>query len=409
MPDPPAPAIPKVRQPERLVLGSSPVESWKLFKQRWTTYSVLSKVPALEREIQVALLLDCLADDALKTYNGFTFDTPEDQRTVTEIIAKFEEFAVGQVNVTYERYLFNRRKQAEEETFDAFLSDLRSLVKTCQYCDNCRNSLVRDRIVLGVNSPDVRSDLLKERELTLDKAIDICRSSESAAKQSSELKPEQVSKVAVKQKPRFHKPRSKETPEKDCKFCDSAHVMQKSACPAWGQTCKYCKEENHFASKCPKRNRKSQHKKSKKVHQVRYSDSSSEADDWVSVVNAVSKDNRQLKCKLVLGSQPVVFQVDTGATINVLPQKFAKNVVPNGKKQALTMWNNSTTLPLGSCRIPVRNPKTDERHDVKFTVVEDTFMPLIGLRTAMKMRLIEVLEQNMEIVAAVKPKPIEES
>lgn len=46
-----------------------------------------------------------------------------------------------------------------------------------------RESLIRDRIVLGIQNPQTRKRLLQERKLTLKKCIDICRSSETSASQ----------------------------------------------------------------------------------------------------------------------------------------------------------------------------------------------------------------------------------
>ena len=36
-------------------------------------------------------------------------------------------------------------------------------------------------------------------------------------------------------------------------FVDMSIYWQKKKCPAWGKTCKKCKEKNHFAKKCTKR------------------------------------------------------------------------------------------------------------------------------------------------------------
>ena len=102
------------------------------------------------REYQVALLLHTLGDDALRIYNGLSFDTPEDTRTVDQIVTAFDSFAIGEVNETYERYIFNQRHQDESESFELFLSALRKLIKTCNYCGTCVNSILRDRIVLGI-------------------------------------------------------------------------------------------------------------------------------------------------------------------------------------------------------------------------------------------------------------------
>ena len=110
----------------------------------------------------MVLLLHTLGDDALKIYNGFHFDTPEDQRTMAEVITKFQEFAVGEVNEIYERFMFNSRCQHEGESFESFLTAIRSLIKTCNYCDNCVDTILRDRIVLGIRDPDTQTQLFKD-------------------------------------------------------------------------------------------------------------------------------------------------------------------------------------------------------------------------------------------------------
>ena len=107
----------------------------------------------------MALLENCLSDDVLRTYEGFNFSTPESQRTTLEIIDKFEHYAAGEVNETFERYVFHKRVQSEGETFEQFESDLRVLIKTCSFCESCVESVVRDRIVLGIRNPDIRQEL----------------------------------------------------------------------------------------------------------------------------------------------------------------------------------------------------------------------------------------------------------
>ena len=94
--------VPGIKPPQQFSLGSNILEKWKIFKQRWQTYAVLSNLESQPAEVQVALFLHVLADDALKVYNGFQFDTDESHRKVSEIIDKFEAFAVGEVNETYE-------------------------------------------------------------------------------------------------------------------------------------------------------------------------------------------------------------------------------------------------------------------------------------------------------------------
>ena len=64
---------------------------------------------------------------------------------------------------------------------------LHLIMKSCNFCDciSLKDSLIRDRLVLGVYDSNTRARLLKERELTLKNCFDICRSFENA---TSELK-----------------------------------------------------------------------------------------------------------------------------------------------------------------------------------------------------------------------------
>ena len=176
--------LPGIRPPDPPVFDNNIASSWKLFKQKWNDYAVLSDLEKKSNQFQVALLRRSIGDDGLKIYNGFKFATEENARTVEQILQKFDAYAIGEINETHERYVFNKRDQKEGESFENFLASIRSLVKTCNFCDNCIDSLIRDRIVLGVREKEARSALLKKRELTLKDAIDICKAEENADRES---------------------------------------------------------------------------------------------------------------------------------------------------------------------------------------------------------------------------------
>ena len=98
-----------------------------------------------------------------------------------------EYFTIGEINETYERYQFNDRNQGTEESIDSYVSALRNLAKTCNFCECLHDSLIRDRVVFGIRSLQTRQRLLQERTLDLKKCIDICRSAEAAAAQMNAL------------------------------------------------------------------------------------------------------------------------------------------------------------------------------------------------------------------------------
>ncbi|XP_014665126.1 PREDICTED: uncharacterized protein K02A2.6-like, partial [Priapulus caudatus] len=388
--------VPGIRPPQPVCYECTPAENWKIFKQKWGNYALITNLAAQAREYQVALLLHTLGEEALKAYNGFQFSTPASQRTVDEVLEQFDKFAIGEINETYERYLFNKRDQKESESFEYFHASIRSLVKTCNYCDSCVSSIIRDRIVLGIHDSSTQQALLKERNLTLVTCIDVCKAAENAATQCKTLRPETVNKVtAPKQKATRPLRMAQQPQEKICKFCRLSHVFVKSACPAWGKTCNVCKQRNHFAKKCPN----SKQPRAREVHRVAEDESSeSDGQEWLNSVRS-PKPYKEIKCLMSIGKHKVVFQVDTGASVNILPARFAPSVTPTTKK--LKIWNGNEYSPLGTCRTTVRNPKGGKKYSVEFTVVKEDLTPLLGLKTAEQMKLIVVNEEQVERVAVV--------
>jgi len=67
--------------------------------------------------------------------------------------------------------------QESGERFDTFLCDVRRLARSCQF-ESVKESMSRDRIVVGIRDENTRHKLLQIRYLTLTKAIDVCRASE---------------------------------------------------------------------------------------------------------------------------------------------------------------------------------------------------------------------------------------
>ena len=104
-----------------------------------------------------------------------------------------------QRNIIFERYLFNSANHGNENT-DQYLNRLRKLASTCAYGALC-DELIRDRLVIGIKSHEVRKRLLREKALTLNTALDIIRAAETASDQLKKIDGEiETSVHAVKYK-----------------------------------------------------------------------------------------------------------------------------------------------------------------------------------------------------------------
>ena len=91
------------------------------------------------------------------------------------------------------------------------------------------------------------------------------------------------------------------------------------------QTRKSLCSEMHNTTLCKPR--------SKRVNQLPNNDS--DEDDRINT-RSIHGD-RQLKCRMLVGTHKVVFQVDSGATVNNLPVRLADKIEPT--KRVLRMWN----------------------------------------------------------------------
>ena len=81
----------------------------------------------------------------------------------------------------YERYVFHQRVQQSGECFDNFLADLRKVARTCQF-EQLEDSLIHDRIVIGIRDEPTRCRLLQQKKLSLSHAIDACKASEATSR-----------------------------------------------------------------------------------------------------------------------------------------------------------------------------------------------------------------------------------
>jgi hypothetical protein len=55
--------------------------------------------------------------------------------------------------------------QSEGQTFEEFVTELKLLIKDCGYADEIQSEMIRDHIVFGVRSHQIREKLINEGSL----------------------------------------------------------------------------------------------------------------------------------------------------------------------------------------------------------------------------------------------------
>lgn len=301
--------------PKPLVVDDNLASNWKQWKKVWQRYEIATGIYKQENLVRVSTLLSVIGEEAVKAFDTFAWGEGQSENSITDVLAKFDEYCEPRTQVIYERYRFNNRKQEPGESISAYVTELRVIAKNCAHDEITPDEILRDRLVLGVRDEKVRERLLRVNDLTLSKAIDICKAAEQTSQQlkllasGTEESVGAVSTQQINEPPQnTRRPRDPPIQRTECRFCGYQHGNRQ--CPAKGQTCHKCGQKNHFQSRCRATN--------PKVNTVE------EVPEEVFRISKVGSRSRAL-ITMEVGMQgnqsQVTFQLDTGAECNLISLK----------------------------------------------------------------------------------------
>ena len=338
--------------PEKMDMDGDLRENWSLFKLSWTNYADATRIDTKPAKVQVGTFLSIVGKECLKIIKNLPM-TEEERVDINSTIKKLSDYFEPKLNTTYERYVFNSCDQEIGERFDAYLNKLRKLIKTCRY-STLEDELLRDRIVMGTNKKEIRTRLLSEPDLTLDRTIDICRSTEQRDRQVDVIG-SRITTETVHYTQKAEKRKQRREHIKDSKFCGLSH--DKGKCQAYGLTCAICLKRNHVAQMCqsqahpPRSNKLPAHAK------VRYvNDEPASSDESIYTLDLLS-DRKHYYANIhvsPLGGQKALtlkFQIDTGASCSTLALVDYKRLTTAPLQPShikLKLYDNSILQPLGA-------------------------------------------------------------
>ena len=93
--------------------------------------------------------------------------------SLDEIVAQLKSQTSGSAATVEiaERYRFFKRLQRDGESITEYMSQLRSLAKTCKF-ESYLDTVLRDQFVCGLKDQRIQQELLCISDLTLTKALD---------------------------------------------------------------------------------------------------------------------------------------------------------------------------------------------------------------------------------------------
>ena len=319
----------RIKLPSELDIDSlNLADVWEEWKEAWELYRISSGLHEKDAAIQLATIQSILGTKArrvLKTLPNIPGDIT--QRTVGGILTALETYCVPRKNTTYELYVFRMTIQ-EDRSFDIFVTDPR---RRAEYCDfgAIKDSLIRDQIVVGINDPKLRERLLRDTDLTLEKAVKLCRITEQSKEQSKIfISPTtQTGNIdAVKKgEPPVDTVKSKNEDSRrimKCKFCATSH--DRGNCPAYGATCHKCNGRNHYARCCLKSSKNGTEER--RVRHVEVEEhENNELLEGLYMADIQGTTRRNIQSVLLVNDIPVSFKLDTGAKCNIISLGLAND------------------------------------------------------------------------------------
>ncbi|XP_028178743.1 uncharacterized protein LOC114366161 [Ostrinia furnacalis] len=406
-------------------------KDWEKWKNAFKIYFEACELQKKDNKVQINILLHIIGEKCREVYEQFKGDI----KTIEDLLKEFDRFFLPRKNITIERHAFFTRNQRELESVEQYVFELNKIAAKCEF-EQLKSELVRDRMICGIRDGALRERLLRETELTLSKAVDICTLAEISRLQANSIKTDtqmhHVDEIVSDQRqdetcvhfvrrggPRnspaathrtskwrqparrrdsgsgsaqtqvsthnqqtvrrknvfsnnYEQSTSKGNKNIMCRKCGINH--NKFNCPAFGQRCIACNKMNHYARMC-------------QVYEVQ-----EESSDQVIYTINNNSSNNDWSVVLLIKNTPINFKLDTGADVNILPKTYLKDLNILDRELARTTlklqgYAGSKIEVLGKCFLKVIYKQNV--YILRFIVVNTQSPPILGRSSCAEMNLIQ--------------------
>ena len=241
--------------------------------------------------------------------------------------------------------------------------------------------MIKDRIVCGIDYKGVRERLLRDNDLTLDKAINIVRAAETSKTQVEKVSNPSIEVESLNQNS-DRKSRRKHQQEvqpsrraSKTNRCLRGSIHGPKQFPALGQTCHKCHGNNHFAKMCRSKALHTPYTKSR-VYEVRKEESTDESSAeenelFIGELMKTTTTGNILVTNLKVNNKSVKFKIGTGAQCNVLPEEIFDRIEKKPKLVAtkLTAYKGTPVPVIGKCSLEIEQTE-NRKLDAEFFVVK---------------------------------------
>ncbi|UYV69820.1 K02A2.6-like [Cordylochernes scorpioides] len=329
-------------------------KKWETWREAFEIFSIAADLESMPLVRQRAILKHIIGEKTMSIYKTFRVTENEAYPSIKEMLDMLSKHFKPFKNIIQIRNKFFTSVQKEGQGITEFVTELKQLALECEF-EELAESLIRDRFIIGMIDQEVKKKLLEDPQLTLPKAISVATIAESVCLQiaSWEEKQAMIEKINKNtwEKNRSRVEKAKAGPSiantrNECKWCGQQHTY--GNCPAYRKTCNACGKLNHFAAVC----------RTKRIRNLIAENEGDESfEGGINVNKVLVKTVRSDKWSAVIsinGNKTSV-HLDTGAQINVLPQKVislwpAKPIIKPTSLKAYAYGHSELPI-VGKCEV----------------------------------------------------------
>ena len=380
-------------------------DSWELYVERLNFYFEANKIGDEGDDLKRrrAILLSSVGKKTYKLICDLLAPEKPSTPSYNELCTLVKDHFEPKPSESVQRHKFHNRFRQAGETISEFVAALRHLAEHCNF-EATLETMLRDRLVSGVNHEKIQRRLLSEAQLTFKKAYEISSAMEAAAQHMQDLQmktgnpsPAQVNYVRPaysKQSRGSGESKPSSSPADECHRCGKLHNPEH--CRFKTAKCHYCKKVGHIKSMCRKKAQKKPQGKPQtssntknnmstpRVHALEVK--GEETDDDLYPMFAIHDGSRKnpFMVDMTLNGLSVKMELDTGASHSVISEDIYHQL-RDTVSEPLELEKSTVQLQsyTGNCvpvlgQLFVRVQYKDVSKDLPVVVVQGNSPSLLG-------------------------------
>lgn len=396
-------------------------ENWTLWHERLEQYFLANSV---NEDRKAALFLTLIGSEGYSILRSLCSPELPSTKTYVQLVTLMKGHMEPEPNVILERFNFKQCKQRDGEDIKKFVENLKKVSIHCKFGSSQMESM-RDQFVWGLATEMLQKRLLREKELTFDKAVELAITFEIANKgtvgwrDDSQVDTERVNYVNNNNNnKRSTNSNGRSSTKKNVSnlkcFCCGKSNHYSSDCRYKFLSCNICQKRGHLQSVCKlkddfnkKINNKEHFKKGdndevrlkSKQNYLEECDLSGDFDNLYSIKDTVNERVNFVKpYEIILNveKKDIKFEIDTGSPVTAFSKEFFVNVGFECKlektNRKFQSYSGEPIIPIG--KIYVNVEFDNECKTLELFIFPGEGLPIIGRDWMAVFKIFENLENK---------------